>query len=69
MSGLYEEEVRCIRVVSAIAGPGEETTTLTELSKGGGILAAFADDEDIQEITVCSTNIGMIRTYTKRFRK
>lgn len=34
---LYEETVRVERVVSAIAGRGTETTTLTEMREGGGV--------------------------------
>lgn len=67
---LYEEDVAVTRVVSAIAGPGKESTTLAELRKDGpDILRAFADDDDIQEITLCSTNLGMVRKYTKQFSR
>lgn len=66
---LYEDEVLVERKASALAGPGKETTTLAEMREFGGILAAFADDEDIQQITVCSANIGFVRTYTKQYRR
>ncbi len=66
---IYEDVVRCKRKVSVIAGPGEETITLAEMRKDGGILAAFADDNDIQQITVYSSNIGMVRQYTKTYRR
>ena len=69
MSNLYAETVDVERLVSAIAGKGTETTTLKDMRECGGILAAFADDIDIQQITVASTNIGMVRRYTKRFKK
>ena len=65
---MYEELVRVERLVSALAGPGEETTTLTELLEEGGILKAFAEDIDIQQLTVASTNLGMVRRYTKKFK-
>jgi hypothetical protein len=29
------------------------------------IIAAFLADDDIQEMTICSTNIGFIKTFTK----
>lgn len=67
MKQLYAEEVHCIRIASAIAGPGEETTTLAKCRESGGILTAFANDDDIQQITVVSTNIGMVRRYTKQY--
>ena len=66
---IYAETVDVERLVSVIAGPGREETTLTELREGNGILAAFADDDDIQQLTVASTNLGMVRRYTKRFTK
>lgn len=33
-----------------------------------GIIRAFLEDDDIQEITVTSGNIGFSRTYTKQFK-
>ena len=30
------------------------------------IVAAFLDDEDIQEMTICSGNIGFVKTFTKQ---
>ena len=32
------------------------------------ILTAFLEDDDIQEITVCSSNIGMVRTFRKIYK-
>lgn len=32
------------------------------------ILKAFIDDNDIQEIRICSSNIGFIRTYSKYYK-
>ena len=66
---LYEDKVQVERLVSTIAGPGTETITIVELIESGGILRAFAEDEDIQQLTVASTNIGMVRRYTKRFKE
>ena len=63
----YDDKVRVVRKASAIAGVGEETTTFDEMRRLGGILKAFADDDDIQQITVVSTNIGFVREYTKQF--
>lgn len=66
---LYHDEVDVERIVSAIAGKGFEVSSLSKMRKGGGILAAFAHDIDIQEITVVSTNIVMVRRYSKRLIK
>ena len=33
------------------------------------ILRAFWEDNDLQELTVVSTKIGMIRTYTKEYKE
>lgn len=63
----YKDEVRVVRKASVIAGVGEETTTFNEMRRFGGILKAFADDDDIQQITVVSTTIGFVREYTKQF--
>ena len=68
MNETYEETVDCERIVSAMAGPGHEMITLTESLASGGILAEFAKDIDIQEITVVSTNIGFVRRYRKRMK-
>lgn len=65
---MYQEEVDVIRLSSMIAGQGVEKTTLSGMRRDGGILAAFADDDDIQEITVVSTNIGFVRRYQKRYK-
>lgn len=34
-----------------------------------GVLKAWLADDDLQEITVCSTNIGFVKTFTKSFRR
>lgn len=31
------------------------------------ILKAFRDDNDVQEITICSGSVGYIRTYRKQY--
>jgi len=33
------------------------------------ILNAFLDDNDIQEITVCSSNFGFVKTFQKRYKQ
>jgi hypothetical protein len=33
------------------------------------IIAAFLADDDIQEITICSANLGIVNTYQKRYAK
>ncbi len=67
---MYEEEVTCERLASVLAGEGVEKTTLTALRESDcGILREFAIDDDIQQLTVASTNLGMVRQYTKQFKK
>ncbi len=34
--------------------------------RGPKVLQAFIDDDDLQEMTVVSANIGFVRTYQKR---
>jgi hypothetical protein len=48
----------------------QETTTMEELL-GIGIptLTAWVHDNDLQYIKIVSTNIGMIRTYQKRYKE
>jgi hypothetical protein len=33
------------------------------------LLKAFLDDNDLQEITICSSNIGFVNTYRKFYLK
>lgn len=48
----------------------KEEASLKQLQVSGmAILEGFANDNDIQYMQICSTNIGMIRTYQKRYRK
>ena len=42
---------------------------LRKIFPSGSIIDAFLNDDDIQQITVSSTNIGFSRTYTKIFKK
>lgn len=65
------DEVVDISGISAIAGSLDgTTTTLSEMrSDGPDVLKAFADDVDLMQIEVVSTNIGFVRKYTKRFQK
>jgi hypothetical protein len=66
-NGPYQEEVLYESLVG-IFGEGKGKTSMTELRSSGGILSAFADDHDIQQITMSSTNIGFTRRYTKRYK-
>lgn len=48
----------------------KEEASLRQLQVSGvAILEAFANDNDIQYMQICSTNIGMIRTYQKRYKQ
>lgn len=46
------------------------TDTLDPNDKGmPEIVKLFADDNDLQQITICSTNIGFVWTLRKMFRR
>lgn len=64
---LYKAEV-LMKGTSAIAGVQKEFipykyTALPQTP----LIKAFLDDDDIQEITVCSSNIGFVRTFQKQY--
>ena len=65
---LYKPEI-LHRGFSVFSG-GEETkgTLLFSDLPKSGIIQAFLEDDDIQEITITSANIGFSRTFTKQFR-
>lgn len=33
------------------------------------LIKSFLDDDDIQEITVCSGNFGFVKTFQKRYKR
>ena len=55
--------------ISAIAGEQTEFKPLlaAQLPKTP-LIDAFLADDDIQEITCISTNLGMVRTFRKQFK-
>ena len=66
---MYADEVD-VEVKSVISGEHKDVESLTQLRQSGiALLVAFANDDDIQYMRIVSTNIGMIRTYQKRFAK
>jgi len=68
---LYEDTVDLVRM-SVFTGGKEvrETTTLDALRQCDiPTLVAWANDDDLQVLTVASTNIGTHRTYQKRFKR
>lgn len=69
MDGLYDEAVDLIRLSVFTDGKEvREITTLTDLRESKNpLLVAFEADNDIQQMQICSANIGMIRTYQKRY--
>jgi len=63
----YDDAVD-LHVKSVISGEHDDVESLANLRQSGIVLlAAFANDDDIQYMRIVSTNIGMIRTYQKRF--
>jgi hypothetical protein len=66
MDNLYEKEV-VVKSVSVISG---ETKYREDISNSDiPILKTFWEDNDIQEITVVSTNVGFVKTFTKVYVK
>lgn len=63
---LYDSKVRC-RTISMISGDHAEELAHTELPDMP-VIQAFLDDDDLQELRICSTNIGFVRTFSKLFR-
>lgn len=66
---IYSPIVRSIRK-SMISGEDTEDIDYREsLSARPAVLQAFLEDDDLQEMTVVSTNIGFVRTYRKQYKK
>lgn len=66
---MYEEEIS-YRGFSVFTGV-KETTGVLHFSElpNTPIMQAFFNDDEIQEITVTSTNFGISRTYSKQFKR
>ena len=63
---LYAPEID-VDVSSMIGGKYKEVVQYTEIEKFA-VLKAWLADDDLQAIQVCSTNIGFVRQYQKRFK-
>ena len=62
----YSDEVT-VDVKSAISGTYQETVSLEKLKTSKiGVLREWANDDDLQYLQICSTNIGFVRTYEKQ---
>jgi len=70
-SELYDSTVDVWRTSIFTGGEEvQETTTMEHLLECGiPTLVAWVHDNDLQYIKVVSSNIGMIRTYQKRFKE
>lgn len=65
---LYNAEIRC-QTKSMLTGKHEEMIQCTDpIFERIGVLKAWLEDDDLQEIILCSTNIGFIKTFTKSYR-
>lgn len=64
---IYQDKLR-ERGSSVFRGQFDALVGIEDI-QGPEILNAFLEDDDIQEITVTSTNIGFTRTITKMYRK
>lgn len=66
---MYDDNVE-VSVNSAISGKHTDIESLEAMRNDTiPLLAAFARDDEIQYMQIVSTNIGMIRTYQKRYKK
>lgn len=63
---LYAPEID-VEVSSMIGGQYKEVIQYTDI-ESLPVLAAWLADDDLQAIKVCSTNIGFVRGYQKRFK-
>jgi hypothetical protein len=63
---LYAPEID-VEVSSMIAGQYKDVIKYTEIEKFA-VLKAWLADDDLQAIKVCSTSIGFVRGYQKRFK-
>lgn len=64
---LYAPEID-VEVTSMIAGKYKKVIQYTEIEHIA-VLKAWLADDDLQAIKVCSTNIGFVRGYQKRFKR
>lgn len=66
---MYADEVD-VQVESMLTGEHTDIESLEDLRNSGiGVIREWANDNDLQYLRVCSTNIGFIRTYQKRFKR
>jgi len=63
---IYDPEIDC-KTSSILSGKHDEVTHFSELPDIPVIKAWLADD-DLQSLQVCSTNIGFVKEFQKRFR-
>lgn len=62
---IYKDTLR-VKNVGMISGEWTKDIPWSEC-RGIPVVDAFLEDNDIQEITVVSTNFGFVRTYTKQY--
>lgn len=66
---LYNPDIRC-RTKSVLSGEHEEFLPHTDIMfQTIEVLKAWLSDDDLQEITVCSANIGFVKTFRKSYRR
>lgn len=62
---MYKGRIR-EKGLTAIRGDVDQVITASELSKHRApVMVEFLKDDDIQEITIASANLGIVLTYTK----
>lgn len=65
---IYSDSIR-EKGTTLIRGKVERFVTYQDMLKHESpIIQEFLKDDDIQEISVCSTNLGIALTYTKVYR-
>jgi hypothetical protein len=64
---IYEPTIRI--ETTSVFGNREEMVPHTMLEKLGiGVVTEWLKDNELQEMTVCSTNIGFVKTFRKFYK-
>lgn len=63
---IYKPEIRC-ETKSVFGNRTEHYQHDDERLKTLPVVQAFLADDDLQDMRVCSTNIGFVKTFTKEY--
>jgi len=65
-NGIYKDEIRVI--TKSVFGSGTRTESWDTIAGDCPIINGFLADNDTQEMTLVSANMGIISTYQKAYR-